>query len=300
MQPAVHADAVRRYYDDNTRRFLQLGQGTEGTIRRAVWGPGVSNRTEAMAYVDRLILEELSAAFPATLPATVSAPTAAPGVSERPWKIADLGCGVGASLCRLARQVPIEGLGVTLSGTQVELARRRASALGLGQAVRFLQADFCALPADVNGFDGAFAIEAFVHAASSTAFFDQAARLLRPGGLLLVCDDFLANEEVGANPSVQRWLERYRQGWLLGSLVSLSKADELAAQHGFRPHRSHDLTAFLEINRPRDIALDALMQVLGWAPIRNSYWGMLRGGNAAQRSLKRGWLQHRLVVWQRT
>ena len=43
------AARVRRYYDDHTRQFLALGQGTDGTIRRAVWGPGVASRAEAMA-----------------------------------------------------------------------------------------------------------------------------------------------------------------------------------------------------------------------------------------------------------
>ena len=41
---ATNATPAQRYYDDNTGLLLKLGQGREGTIHRAVWGPGVDTR----------------------------------------------------------------------------------------------------------------------------------------------------------------------------------------------------------------------------------------------------------------
>ncbi|MGH9336288.1 MAG: SAM-dependent methyltransferase, partial [Vicinamibacteria bacterium] len=56
----AHADEVARYYDENTRRFLERGEGGgEGVLHRAVWGEGVRSRSEAFHFVHELILREL-------------------------------------------------------------------------------------------------------------------------------------------------------------------------------------------------------------------------------------------------
>src|SRR5688572_20929691 len=182
------AEEVRRYYDENTRLFLSLGQGSEGTIRRAVWGPGVRNRQQAMRYVDGLIVERLRGLDTG---------------NGLPLRVADLGCGVCASLCYIAQQLPVAGTGVTISPAQVELARQRISAQGLASQVRCVQGDFCNLPAGLGPIDLAFGIESFIHAPDGAAFFQQAARLIRPGGLLMVCDDLLAPAAARQHPDAE-------------------------------------------------------------------------------------------------
>src|ERR1700749_5122353 len=51
------ANRVRDYYDANTWKFLLTG-GKRG-IHRELWGPGVTNRAEAVDYAHVLVLEEL-------------------------------------------------------------------------------------------------------------------------------------------------------------------------------------------------------------------------------------------------
>ena len=96
-------EQVRRYYDRNTSSFVALGQGGSlGAIHRAVWGPGTTTREQAFHFVeDRIadVVRRLGSAH-----------------------VVDLGCGVGASLCYLARLLPISGTGVTLSPIQVRAA----------------------------------------------------------------------------------------------------------------------------------------------------------------------------------
>ncbi|MEY4543928.1 MAG: hypothetical protein RL685_123 [Pseudomonadota bacterium] len=279
------AEEVRRYYDENTRLFLSLGQGSEGTIRRAVWGPGVLHRQHAMRYVDNLIVERLRGLQTG---------------SALPLRVADLGCGVGASLCFIAQQLPIAGTGVTISPAQVELARQRIAAQGLSSQLRCVQGDFCNLPAGLGPLDLAFGIESFIHAPSGAVFFEQAARLIRPGGLLMVCDDLLAPAARRQHPEAERWVQRFRDGWKGFNVIAEQDAHELARQAGFEPVETLDLTPFLEIRRPRDYAMGALMRCLGWLPISGSYWSMLYGGHALQLALKRGWIQHLVVTWRRT
>lgn len=272
---------VETFYDENTSLFLSLGQGSDGTIHRAVWGPGVTRREHAMAYVDGLVLQRLEQLK-----------------AERP-RVADLGCGVCASLCRMARHRPIQGLGITISDAQVELAQRRIAAQGLTGSVDCRKADFCALPPELPAVDLAFSIEAFVHAPSGADYFREAARLVRPGGYLIVCDDFVTESELRPDPRAGRWIERFSRGWVAGNLETEREARELAATAGFTHAETIDLTPYLEIRRPRDYAAGALMRCLGWLPIQNSYWLMLYGGHAAQVCLKRGWVKHLFVVWRR-
>jgi SAM-dependent methyltransferase len=287
---AGETDRVRRYYDANTPLLLGLGQGTEGSIHRAVWGPGVTDRRQAMAYVDTLVIDRIK---------LIS------GQADRIPHVVDLGSGVGASLCRIADQMPIRGTGITISGAQAEMARRNIIARGLTASVRSIQADFCDLPADLlhadlAQADLAFAIESFVHAASAGAFFRECARLVRPGGSLIVCDDFVADAGLRADPQAARWLDRFRSGWLAGNLVSLAEANEIAQREGFSHDTTIDLSARIEIGRPRDHAVALLMRGFGWLPVDGSYWSMLRGGHALQVCLKRGWITHLFSVWTRS
>lgn len=279
-------EQARRFYDDNTRLFLSLGQGTEGTIHRAVWGPGVASRVQAMAYVDQLVIERLERLRDA--------------VPGQRLCVVDLGSGVCASLCRIAKRIPITGTGVTISPAQVELAQRRIEAEGLTDSVRSVRADFCDLPPELPQADLAFGIESFVHAASGSAFFEQCAKLVRPGGYLIVCDDFLAASRLRADRRANGWFRRFSQGWRAGNPVAEDEARRLAAAVGFAHVETRDLTSYLEIHRPRDYVIGGLMRCLGWLPVKSSYWSMLYGGHAVQICLKRGWIKHLFVVWQRT
>jgi cyclopropane fatty-acyl-phospholipid synthase-like methyltransferase len=271
-------DDVRRFYDNNTRLMLRLGHTSQGTIHRAVWGPGVTQRAAALHYVDQLILER---------------------IPEHEPRVLDLGCGVASSLCRMAQQRPILGVGITISKAQAQLGQQRIQALGLAHRLRGIQGDLCNLPEELELTDLAFSIEAFVHATDAARFFQQAAHHIKPGGKLIICDDFVADERLFRDALAKRWLERFRKGWVIHSLLSATRADALARAAGFRRLESLDLGAYLELGRPRDRAMALLMRAFGWLPVKGQYWSMLYGGHALQVCLRRGWLEHRFVTWER-
>lgn len=274
-------DDVTRYYDSNTRGFLKFGQGGNvGVIRRAVWGPGVTNRAQAFRYADDRLLEQ---------------------APESTTRILDLGCGVGASLEYMTQRREFEGVGVTLSAVQVELANQRLADAKLDDRARCIQGDFTKLPSDLGTFDFAYAIEAFLHAPSADAFFREASRVLRPGGVLSLVDDF-ASERLG-RPGLsfreRRWDREFREGWNAGSLIPVSQASEIAARHGFELTLDEDVTEYVELRRPRDLAITALVRVGRRVPTRNPWWLNLLGGNALQMLLMRRLVTYRIVSWTR-
>jgi SAM-dependent methyltransferase len=276
------ADAVREYYDRNTRAFVARGEGgSAGAIHRAVWGPGVRTRDEAFHYVEDRIIELVR-----RLPLDVESP-----------HVVDLGCGVGASLAYIARHLPgVTGTGVTLSAVQARLAADRIATLGLARRVTCLEADFCSLPSALKPADVAYAIEAFVHASSPRRFLAECRKIVPPNGVLAICDDFRRR---GVEPPAQRAVERFRRGWRVNALLYPDELTALAQEAGFRHESTADLTPYLELDRPRDRAVGLLVKLVGWLPVGNSSLGSLIGGDALQQCLASGWLGYDFVVLRR-
>ena len=290
------AEDIRRYYDRHTPAFLSRGQGRgTGSIHRAVWGPGVATRRDAFHYVhDRI----------ADLARSIAGTSGAPHVL-------DLGCGIGASLCYLATQLPIRGAGITLSPVQRAIADERFREQGLADRLRCIDGDFNALPHDLGHLDIAYAIEAFVHGASPHRFFVECQRVVRSGGLLVICDDF---RRTSAGRQPQRVLDRFREGWHINTLISRDRLVELGQASGFELESATDLTPWLELHRLRDRVIAAPATVFDWTCRRlqpllrvhpplidraNQRFGHLLGGHALQTCLARGWVGYDFVVFRR-
>jgi cyclopropane fatty-acyl-phospholipid synthase-like methyltransferase len=271
---------VRRYYDRHTSSFVAFGQGRgTGAIHRAVWAPGVTDRAAAFHYVD----DQIAAAARDL--------TAGPDLH-----VVDLGCGVGASLLYLARRLPMHGTGVTLSSVQVEIANSRIADAGLASRLRCVEADYSNLPSDVSTADLAYAIESFVHAPSPEAFFSECARLVRRGGLLMICDDVRGND---ADARAERSIDEFCAGWHVNALLRPEEVQALASAAGFACESTRDLTPFLELRRWRDLGISLWLSGLSLLGIDRSRFDDLVGGRALQTCLRHGWVRYQLLVFRR-
>ncbi len=278
--PRFDRARVQGYYDRHTAAFVRFGQGgRDGAIHRAVWGPGVTSRAQAFHHVEDRIAEIARALTPPS-----------------PLHVVDLGCGVGASLLYLAARLPMTGTGITISPVQVTYAAERIAAAGLSARVRCLEGDYTDLPADVETADLAFAIESFVHGPSPARFFAECRRLIRPGGALVLCDDF---RRPHPSASAQRTIDRFTRGWHVNSLLEPAALRAEAARAGFEHVSTEDLTPMLELRRPRDRAIGALVAAVGRLPLMADRLAPLVGGAALQSGLERGWIGYDLVVFRR-
>jgi cyclopropane fatty-acyl-phospholipid synthase-like methyltransferase len=273
---AEHVASVQRYYDANTSRFVRFGQG-KGSIHRAVWGPGATTLEQALHWVDERVCEEVGR------------------VPSEP-KVLDLGCGVGASLHYIAERTRASGLGVTVSKAQAERATELIESAGLAARLRVVAGDFHALEPEISGFDVAFAIESFVHGTSPERFFASTARALRAGGRLLLCDDVLERSEL--SPADARRVAAFREGWRARSLCTVPEIEQSARLAGFTLTDNVDLTPYLELGRPRDVAIGVLVRVAALLGLDGPYLGSLRGGDALQRAMRSGALAYRLLTFE--
>jgi cyclopropane fatty-acyl-phospholipid synthase-like methyltransferase len=216
-------------------------------------------------------------------------------LSESPH-VVDLGCGVGGSLCYLAGLLPITGTGVTLSPIQVRAGRARIESAGLSDRVACIEGDFGDLPDGMKTADVAYAIESFVHGPDPASFFAEAARLVRPGGALVICDDLRRR---GNSRKAERAIHRFERGWHVNSLLEAGELRSLADEAGFEHESTEDLSSYLELRRARDRVIDAAVAILGSLPPVKARFGHLIGGSALQKSLAGGWIGYDLMVFNR-
>src|SRR3984893_5821636 len=113
-------------------------------------------------------------------------------------RILDLGCGRGAVLLLAAQHLTTgRAVGVDLwrsgdqSGNSAEAARRNATAGGVADRVELHTGDMTALPFEDNSFDvvvSSLAIHNIRGRAGRQKAINEAVRVLRPGGRLMIAD----------------------------------------------------------------------------------------------------------------
>lgn len=102
--------------------------------------------------------------------------------------VLDLCSGLGGPARLLAHRYGCQVTGVDITRSRVEGAQRLTEYVGLGDRVRFLEADATSLPLPDAAFTACISQEAFVHIADKSALFAGCLRILRGGGILAFTD----------------------------------------------------------------------------------------------------------------
>jgi tocopherol O-methyltransferase len=102
---------------------------------------------------------------------------------ERDVRVCDVGAGYGATARYLSEQYAAHVTAVTLSKVQHRYARSQDE----DHRVDYVLGDWFDNAFPDGAFDVIIAIESTAHMADKPGFFEEACRLLRPGGRLVVC-----------------------------------------------------------------------------------------------------------------
>ena len=113
-----------------------------------------------------------------------SAPTALLALVDSRWTIGDLGCGTGETSAALAPFVA-RTIAVDRSGDMLQAARRRLREMA---NVEVRRGELEALPIDDDELDAAVMILVLHHVPDPGAALREAARAVRRGGRLVLCD----------------------------------------------------------------------------------------------------------------
>jgi len=106
------------------------------------------------------------------------------GLLDPSWVVADLGCGTG-HLAQVLAPFVKQVIAVDDSAAMLRAAKARIGSL---PGVEIRRGDLAALPLDGDTADLAFLVLVLPYVDRPAAVVAEAARILRPGGRLLVCD----------------------------------------------------------------------------------------------------------------
>jgi len=199
-------------------------------------------------------------------------------------RVLELGCGLGGNTLHLAARHPgAFFVGIDLMAEHVQRAGAKARAL---PNASFHQASFENLSEALGRFDVIFAVETLCYARNPGRVAASIARLLRPGGRLVIFDahrrtDFarlpenlvIATRLYEVSTAVTRGFhaEGYWETALSAAGLTLSASDDITGrtQHGLATLHRRALKAF--VGRPWQMALRVMPRYLA----RNTVAGLL-------------------------
>lgn len=103
-------------------------------------------------------------------------------------RVLDAGSGIGGTARTLAVECAVEVDGLDLTPGFVEVARVLTERMGLADRARFQVGSVTAMPYDEEAFDAAFSFHVAMNIEDRAAFYDEVARVLKPGARFTMFD----------------------------------------------------------------------------------------------------------------
>jgi 27-O-demethylrifamycin SV methyltransferase len=142
--------------------------------------------------------------------------------------VLDVGCGIGGPATFIAREFGCRVSGISTSSVGVEAARKRAVRSGLGEQLSFHVRDGMQNEFDDASFDRIWVMESSHLMPDKSAMILESARVLKPGGRLVLCDIIMHRDLPLADV-----LKRAGEFDLLRRVFGRAKMETLASYRGW-------------------------------------------------------------------
>ena len=232
---AIRSDDVAGHYDDLDAYYRRLwGEH----LHHGLWETGRESLPEAIEQLIRRVADPLRL--------------------EAGAEVCDVGCGYGGTSRFLVAERGFRMTGLTISERQYEYANARSE----GDNPRILLRNWEDNGFEDASFDGLVSIECVAHVVHKDRYFQEIARVLRPGGRAGVTAWLTAE---GAGSFAKRWLLEpiCREGRLPG-MGTPSEYTALAEAAGLRVARFEDVTR--KVRRTWRICLRRVIVFLLFTP----------------------------------
>lgn len=162
-------------------------------------------------------------------------------------RILDAGCGTGYTLFWLHKQLGISGVGLSISGKEIDFAQKESRRIGVSN-ILFYQRNFAQQLDDFELFDNVIAIESIKHSEQPLSVIENLLKALKPGGKLAVADDFLLGDRKYTNEA-----QKHINHWLVPGFTEIDDILTLGNRSDFSIEVA-DLTKYVPL-KPMKIQL---------------------------------------------
>ncbi len=205
----------------------------------------------------------------------------------QPYRILDVGCGIGGSTLYLTEKFSsiaqnnlksdgevdrVTATGITLSPVQANRATERAKIAGLESNVNFLVADALNMPFPDESFDLVWSLESGEHMPDKIKFLQECCRVLKPGGTLILatwCHRSLGETAGELTDAERKELAEIYRVYALPYVISLPEYEEIV--------RSLPLTSIRTADWSKAVA-PFWDVVIDSALTPSAIWGLLTSG----------------------
>jgi len=164
-------------------------------------------------------------------------------VNDAPQQLIDLGCGVGAAArFGVAAYSNASVSAITIVPWQIDKAQELTSESLINTRIAYRLADYRHTPFADASFDAAYAIESSCYdwGLGKAAFLTEAARILKPGGTLVVADGFRIRSN--ASRFFEYCFSGTCEGWSLDTFAQTDAFADAAVDAGFDPPKFENVS----------------------------------------------------------
>ena len=154
--------------------------------------------------------------------------------------VLDAGCGIGGSTIWIAKNFGATVIGITLSEKQLQKAKDLARINNVDNLVKFYVKDFLDTKFQDESFDVMWAIESVCHEEKKKDFLEEAFRLLKKDGRIIVADGFLKRDI--KNDKEKQIIRDFTSGLALPNLDKIDLFKKSLEEVGFKNIRFWDKT----------------------------------------------------------
>lgn len=200
------ADGVARHYNELDQFYREVwGEH----VHHGYWETGRESPEQAVEKLIDVLLGKL------TLPADAD--------------VCDIGCGYGATSRYLRKKYQFRVTGVTVSQAQWDYATDQSAD---SEWPKFLLQNWLENELESDAYDLAVSIECFSHIVDKQRYFDEIARVLKPGGQAAIAV-WLANPKA-SSWAVRHLLKPICQEGRLPSMATTPECEEMIARAGLQ------------------------------------------------------------------
>jgi cyclopropane fatty-acyl-phospholipid synthase-like methyltransferase len=211
QQKQFSKQEIAQYYDLSEvhyRLFWNLAKSK--SLHYGYWDANTKNFHEALLNTNR-VLAELA------------------GITKQDT-VLDAGCGVGGSSVWLAKNIGCKVTGITLSAKQAGQATEHARHQAVEDLASFAVNDYTNTGYHANSFSVVWAMETVCHARDKSDFLCEAARVLKPGGRLIIADFF---KKAGLAGKDAQMIRDWANGWAVDDYATREEFEQLLKNEGF-------------------------------------------------------------------